>query len=155
MGGTTQGGTGGGGRGGSAGSSQAGHGGAGANSGGNAGAAGAGAGAAGDSGSGGAGGGEMTCAELSAAYDAELAPAKVCSPSAVTAQCQTKVKSVLGCDSSCDTVVNNATTLNALAAAFSSQSCPPPVCPAVSCTATQLGVCTAGGGSGATCKDHT
>jgi hypothetical protein len=90
--------------------------------------------------------------DLQMQYADEITTAKECDPSASTPQCEVAVPAPLGCNS-CAYVVNDATTLFAIKAAYEDQNCEDRFCPQGPCVPTELGLCM-GSGSRGTCLDR-
>jgi hypothetical protein len=100
----------------------------------------------------GASGAPPSCTDLQMQYADELTKAKVCDPNASKPQCQDQVPAPLGCNT-CFYIVNDATTLFAIKAAYEDQACEAHFCQQVSCMPTELGLCSESGGSAA-CLDR-
>jgi hypothetical protein len=96
-------------------------------------------GAAGSAGGAGGAGGSI-CNALATAYGLAFNQARMCNASLSTAQCTHLVMSSLSCG--CQAWVNDTTTLDPLAAQWTSAGCTTQICPAVACTAPGTsGVC--------------
>lgn len=103
-------------------------------------------GSGGQIGTGGAGGttDPATCAQLDAAYQAELPNAKACATNAPVAQCGMVAGVSVGCFQ-CGVIVQDANKLDALKSRWTAKHCVSQPCLAVACAPPHTGMCVTSG----------
>jgi hypothetical protein len=97
--------------------------------------------------------GAPSCSDLATQYADALLKAQLCNVNA-SGQCQQAVSSGLSPCGGCATYVNDATTLNEIAATWTQQGCGnvAVACPAILCQQPGPGACVAGDGGGGRCQ---